>query len=258
MLDPASLALVSRLEVFAEIESTNTYLREQPPPARGNATVAIAATQTGGRGRLNNRWHSPPGSGLYMSVAYTFDAVPSQISGVTLGAGVAAMNALERLSVDRAMLKWPNDIVLNDGKLGGILTELRHAGDSDRTVIVGIGINIAMGGEKNAVEATIGRIADLSEAILPVPNPIDLAALVLHELLIVVLQFERQGITAFTERWREFDWLSGKPVRVASAADDIRGLAAGIDDDGALLIRSGERLLPVTSGSVSLDTRQAL
>jgi len=135
---------LDKLEAFSSIASTNTYLLAQPAPAVGRYRVAIADHQTSGRGRHNRRWLSAPGSGLCLSLSYTFAKTPEQLPGLTLAIGVGVVGALQHLEVDGVSLKWPNDIVALDGKLGGILTEVQSGFSDGATVVTGIGLNVCI------------------------------------------------------------------------------------------------------------------
>lgn len=249
-LAPQAQSRFDVIDVFSEIESTNTYLLDMPPPLPGHANAALAGHQTAGRGRLNNSWHSPSGSGLYLSVAYTLANPGNHLPSLTLAAGVAVVQAIEELGVHGAMLKWPNDIVLNDGKVGGILTELQSAKPDTPTVIVGAGLNIDMRGETQDIVAGIGRIADLREALAEGPEPLELAAAVLGHLIDAFVVFDHEGLAPFVERWRSRDWLADRAVRVESNTGVLFGVAAGIDAEGGLLLRHGENITRVISGSV--------
>ena len=143
-LQEFTAANLDRFDVFPTIDSTNTFLLGQPGPDAGRFQVAIADQQTAGRGRHDRRWLSPPGAGLSLSVAYTFTAMPGQLPALTLAIGVGVINALQELGVPNLALKWPNDIVAVDGKLGGILTEVQQSEDEGATVVTGIGINVHM------------------------------------------------------------------------------------------------------------------
>lgn len=238
------------IDVFPEIGSTNSYLLGMPPPQPGRANAALADRQTAGRGRLNNRWHSPPGSGLYLSVAYTLAKPSDRLPSLTLAAGVAILQAIEDMGVRGAMLKWPNDIVLNNGKLGGILTELQPASTDMSTVIVGTGLNIDMRGETDDIVAGIGRVADFREALPEGPDPLELAVAVLGRLIDALVVFDHEGLAPFVERWCNRDWLANRAVRVASNTGDRFGVAAGIDEEGALLLRQDSGMERIISGTV--------
>ena len=141
-LAEASLASLEDLEVFASIPSTNTHLLAKSPPAAGRLHVALADHQTAGRGRRARQWLSPPGAGLCLSVAYTFAEPPGQLPCLTLAIGVGIVHALETLGVGGIGLKWPNDIVVRESKLGGMLAESHGVSTSGAAVVVGIGINL--------------------------------------------------------------------------------------------------------------------
>ena len=115
-LDRDVAARMDQLDVFDEIDSTNSYLLQQPAPGPGRHRVAVADHQTAGRGRHSREWISAPGSSLCLSVAYTFDGQPENLPGLTLAIGVAARDALSVAGVDNVLLKWPNDLVADDGK----------------------------------------------------------------------------------------------------------------------------------------------
>ena len=128
-LSECTRAKLESLELFGEIASTNTYLMSQPAPTAGHCRVAIADHQTSGRGRHNRHWLSHPGDGLCLSLAYTFEKAPEHLPALTLALGVGVIGALQGLNVSGCRLKWPNDIVARDGKLGGILTEAVKAAE---------------------------------------------------------------------------------------------------------------------------------
>src|SRR5210317_2169135 len=114
---------LAAFDVFPEIGSTNTYLMQAAGPAPGMISIAATSNQTAGRGRQGKIWQSPPGSGIAISVAYTFAAQPANLPALTLMLGLGVVDALEELGATSVMIKWPNDLVALDGKLGGILAE---------------------------------------------------------------------------------------------------------------------------------------
>ena len=119
----ATHEVLASLEVFDAIESTNSHLMQSPPPAAGFLHVVVTDNQTAGRGRHGRSWLTPPGSGLALSVAYTFARSPDHLPALTLATGVGAIRVLEALEIAGVQLKWPNDLIVNDGKLGGILIQ---------------------------------------------------------------------------------------------------------------------------------------
>jgi BirA family biotin operon repressor/biotin-[acetyl-CoA-carboxylase] ligase len=247
-------AKLDELEVFGSVASTNTYLMAQPAPAVGRFRVAIADHQTSGRGRHHRRWVSPPGAGLYMSFAYSFEEQPDQLPSLTLAIGVGVIAALRKLGIDGISLKWPNDIVALDGKLGGILTELQSHATDGVTVVTGIGLNIEL---PKDIETSIKsdwarRVVDVSKVCETVPRRAVIAAAIVNELHGVMRKFAALGFVAFVEAWTKHDWLHGREVIVDLSDKQIRGVAAGVDNDGALLVDTGKGKTRIVSGSVIL------
>ena len=143
-LPAAVAARIARLEVFTEIGSTNRYLLELPNPAPDRLDVCIAEFQSEGRGRRGRRWSAPLGSGLCLSVAWQFADAPRELAALTLAVGVAVRRALARACGIEIALKWPNDLVWEDRKLGGILLELTAEAHGGCHVVAGVGLNVAL------------------------------------------------------------------------------------------------------------------
>lgn len=249
-----AVANLERLEVFSSIASTNTYLMTQPPPPAGRYRVAIADHQTSGRGRHQRRWISAPGSGVYLSIAYTFPSRTKQLEGLTLAIGVAVVSALRRLDISGLSLKWPNDIVALDGKLGGILTEIQSGKATDVTVVTGIGLNVCFEQtfELDDESDWAQKAVDLKSIKPDLPDRELMAGTLVDSLLLAIRQFEESGLAGFTDDWRQHDWLHGKKITVDTPARQVNGIAAGIADDGALLVETKDGQERVLSGSIAL------
>jgi len=245
---------LDELEVFGSVASTNTYLMSQTAPAAGRFRVAIADHQTSGRGRHQRRWVSPPGAGLYMSFAYSFEEPPEQLPSLTLAIGVGVIAALHKLNVDGVSLKWPNDIVALDGKLGGILTELQSRATEGVTVVTGIGLNIDLpeDAETRIESDWARRIVDVASICDSVPGRATIAAAVVDELCSVMRKFAALGFVGFAEAWANHDWLRQREIIVDLPDQQISGAAAGVDNDGALLVETGGAKIRVVSGSIIL------
>ncbi len=243
---------MSRLDVFAEIDSTNSYLMQAAGPLPQKICVAVTTNQTAGRGRHGKTWDAPAGSGLCLSVAYTYAKQPQNLAALTLAVGLAAVSALQAIGIDGVKIKWPNDLVVNDQKLGGILTEVQQQADAGVTVVTGIGINLALPDEMRVRPADWSDgIADLSSLRDDVTSPAELAGVLITLLYRTFERFHLDGFPSFAARWREHDWLSGRAVRIETAGREVVGIAAGIDDAGALLVKTNsDGLERVTSGSI--------
>ncbi|HET6628924.1 MAG TPA: biotin--[acetyl-CoA-carboxylase] ligase, partial [Woeseiaceae bacterium] len=214
------------LEVFAELGSTNSWLLKEAAPAAGRFRVVLAENQTEGRGRLGRRWIAPPLSGLCMSVSYTFAETPRQLPSLTLAVGAGVAIALRTIGVDDIALKWPNDLVARDGKLGGILTEVRPEIGHGRTMVIGLGLNVDLpeAMRQAPAERWASRIVDLKECVDSLPSRPALAAGILQCVMAAVTRFERDGFAAFHAAWQDCDWLRGKTVRIPQAEEDVQGV----------------------------------
>ena len=252
LLATESSAQLDGLELFDSIASTNSYLLAQSPPRRERFRVAIADHQTSGRGRHDRRWVSPPGAGLCLSVAYTFANQRNDLPSLTLAIGVGIIAALRELEVAGAGLKWPNDIVALEGKLGGILTEIQPRSGAPVTVVTGIGLNIDFsGGVQDGIESDWGRPpVDLRSVTTKLPQRECVAATIINELHAVMGKFAAHGLPGFAEEWAANDWLRGREVTVDLPDRQINGIAAGIDKDGALLVDTGTETTRIVSGSI--------
>lgn len=247
---------IERIEAFAAIESTNSYLIKDEAPRQGGFRVAITDNQTAGRGRHGRTWRSPPGSGICLSVAYTFSDEPRNLPALTLAIGIGLIDALQQLDIRDLALKWPNDLVAMDGKLGGILTESRRLANDAIHVVTGVGLNVDLP-EQFDVGAESGRAqraADLAGLLAELPSANAIAACLINGLCTVFIDYEKEGFRAYADRWSECDWLRGRELTIDSPSLPVSGTAAGVDDDGALLVDDGGGTVHrVTSGTVILS-----
>lgn len=248
-------AQLDLIEVFAEIESTNSYLLDQASPLPGRFRVALADYQTAGRGRLDRTWQSPPSSGLCLSLAYTFHQVPDQLPSLTLALGIGVVEALQRLGIDRLSLKWPNDIIARGGKLGGILAEVQKSSDNGVTVVAGIGLNVDLPDSMQTLDdpAPAHRIVDLKACTSTPPSREKLSVAVIESLFDCMVRFESDGFDPFEPDWKKYDWLSGKQVIINMPDGLLSGVADGVDNDGALILQTEDGRRRIITGSVRLS-----
>ncbi len=227
------------LDVFATIDSTNDWLAAHTPPGGGALAVAVADYQSRGRGRRGRRWEIPPGHGLCLSVGRVLPVASERIPALTLVSGVAVAEALEALGVGPVALKWPNDLVLSDGKLGGILGEIVSHGSSGVYVVVGVGLNVTLPDDFALPGGHTGwgrGPASIAEVLAPPPRRDRLAAALVESLQAAFDRFESEGLAAFHSRWQARDWLRGREVIVGDGDGETTGVAAGISEDGSLCV----------------------
>jgi BirA family biotin operon repressor/biotin-[acetyl-CoA-carboxylase] ligase len=235
------------------IESTNSALLKRPNPASGTGEVLLAEYQTAGRGRRGRAWLAPPGGAICLSLSWTFGEVPQDLSALGLVIGVCALRALREQDLQGVRLKWPNDLTVGDKKLGGVLIELRGESAGPACVVIGIGLNVALGETLLARIAATGTAAiDLAGAGLSSPARNAVAAALVSACVQGLEEFGRLGLKPFIEEWREADALSGRPVTVSVAERNTRGVARGIDVHGALLVETAQGVKRFVSGDVTV------
>ena len=247
-------ARVARLEVVWSIASTNTALLDRPGPESGTSEVLLAEHQTAGRGRRGRAWLAPPGGAICLSMSWMFRAVPPDLGALGLVIGVCALRALTACNVRNPGLKWPNDLLIGERKLGGVLIDLRAESAGPAYVVIGIGLNVALGEAVSRKIAAAGlAAADLSGAGSAAPCRNRLAAGLVGECLRGLIEFEREGLKPFIDEWRAADALRGRPVEVRAAeGTTTRGFARGIDVHGALMLDTPAGVKRFISGDVTV------
>jgi len=240
------------LEVHQELDSTSNRLLAVTDLPPGRFDACLAEFQSAGRGRRGRRWLAPPASGLCLSVNWIFGERPPALGALPLAAGVAMLRALGRLGAAGLALKWPNDIVHEGRKLGGVLVDLRGEPAGPAYVVVGVGINVRLPAATLAAIAAEGPGATDLAALGVRRSRSELAAALIAELARMLEEFGGRGVAAFADEWRAADALANRRVRVLQGGEVLEGLARGVDADGALLVEApgGERR--VLSGEVSV------
>jgi len=240
---------VLTIETVTITDSTNERLLAALNAGDIHGQVLLAEHQTAGRGRRGDRWISPPGSGLCLSLGWRFDQPPATFSALSLVVGMAITESLRELGVSSAMLKWPNDILCEGGKLAGILIEMRaEAGGPCRTVI-GIGINVQMSEQARALIDQ--PVEDFTHVTGHGISRNRLAAMLLSALARTLPQFGRDGFAVFREDWKRYDALVDSAVKLELPNRTVVGIARGVDSHGALLIEHDGRRETFVSGHIS-------
>ncbi|HEY0335119.1 MAG TPA: bifunctional biotin--[acetyl-CoA-carboxylase] ligase/biotin operon repressor BirA [Stenotrophomonas sp.] len=237
------------LEIAWTVESTNTELLARPVPPTGVA-VLLAERQTGGRGRRGRQWASPLASHVYVSLSRGFAGGLAQLAGLSLAMGVAAAEALRACGFAGVGVKWPNDLLDADRKLGGLLIEGGGEVGGPARAVIGLGVNVHM---PVAFATGIGQPwVDLETlAGAPVSRNAVVAGLLAH-LLPALTQFEAHGLAPFLPRYAALDVLAGRAVRIEEAGHWRDGVALGLAADGALRVRTDEGERSFHAGDVSV------
>ena len=234
-LDAAAIALPGvEVRVLERCASTNSLIQEEIT----HPVLLAAEEQTAGRGQRGRRWHSPRGAGITFSLGAPLARPPRELAALPLVAGVAVARALRALGAQVA-LKWPNDLVVGEAKLGGILVESRNG-----VAVIGVGINCR---RVPGLEEQLGRRVAFLER-----KDRNLVIGKLGRALLDALQeFEAQGFAALRGQWQAMDVNAGRRLRVRLADGKlVSGINDGVGHDGALRLATRAGVREVRSGRV--------
>ena len=245
------------VEVTPEIDSTNSELLRRRAVSPGKGVALIAGYQTAGRGRRGRAWIAVPGEVLCLSIGWTFAPPLPELSAMSLAAGICAARALRSLGLPGVALKWPNDLVANDRKLGGILIETRTEPQESVYAVIGIGVNLALQeATRDHIKASgtepvdVRSLAESSESALP--SSALVAAHLIDTLVTGLMEFGAKGFAPFVAEWNAWDSLRMRPVLVQHNHGEARGVARGIDSSGAILVETPRGLERFLSAEVSI------
>jgi BirA family biotin operon repressor/biotin-[acetyl-CoA-carboxylase] ligase len=235
------------IDVLPRCDSTNAVLLARAEAGAATGTVVIGEQQTGGRGRRGRVWFASPGDSLTFSLLWRLAPGVSP-SGLSLAVGVGVARALEKVGAGKTALKWPNDLLRDSRKLGGILIEL--APGPSLAAVIGIGLNLRLPeGMPADVLAASAAIAESGAT----PDINDLYAALLLELLATLESFAAGGFAALRPEWMARH--AHQDARVTLSTDfgaPTVGLCRGADSDGALLLEVDGRVERILCGEVSL------
>jgi len=250
-LSAAQKSRLDCIEILEKIDSTNDYLKGQLSSAHSKVKICLAEYQTEGRGRRGRQWVASPFRDLILSIAWTFESGPAAITGLSLAAAVAVVQALESCGVSGCGIKWPNDIFWQNRKLGGVLVDIHGEISGPCQSVIGLGLNIGLQDQsgENIGQPWV-RVNDI------VPQPLDrnmLAGRIITSLLDMLEKFESAGLSPFRSEWERLHLYNGRRVEIRDSTFSGIGIVQGIDASGALLVKGEQgKIRRCISGEVSL------
>jgi BirA family biotin operon repressor/biotin-[acetyl-CoA-carboxylase] ligase len=239
------------IEILDHADSSNALLLQRSAQGAASGTVLAVEWQTSGRGRLGRTWHSGLGDTLTFSLLWRFDSGLAALSGLSLVVGVAMMRALQELGVPGCGLKWPNDVLLNDGKLAGILLEAQGDMLGPSAVVIGIGLNLTV---PEALRERIDQaVSDLASLALPMPERNRVLAVSLKHLAAALREFAAGGFAPLRVEWESHHVFQCRPVKLLLPdGSQIAGMVLGVTDEGALRLATAQGEQLFNAGEVSL------
>lgn len=243
------LGLIDLLDLSMVCESTN--LSAQRASVAGHQrSLFVAEYQSSGRGRRGRVWQSPLGANLYFSLSWPFSGGVVALEGLSLAVGVALERALGALHVGGVKLKWPNDLLLEGRKLGGVLIEVGGDLSGDCSAVIGIGLNVSM---PESAEAQIDQPwSDLKGRLPKDLSRTDLLAVLVKYLVDILGEFSRSGFTGLKDEWERAHAYQGQAVSLLQGDRKIDGICLGVDDSGALRLQTASGEQRFQGGEVSM------
>ena len=236
------------LHVANIIASTNDYVKTRlPDVAQGFSCTAEA--QTKGRGRRGRTWISPYGASVYLSMGWRFSGGYQSMAGLSLLVGIAINRCLQKMKINDAKLKWPNDVYVQGKKLSGILIEVEGQVGADTFAVIGIGINVCLPQDLEGIDQPF---IDLQTVCAQTIDRNLLIARVIDQLREMLLEFEQHGLKPFMQEWQSADLFYDKPIKLIAGNNQITGISKGINDTGALMLETNGHITAHYGGEISV------
>ncbi len=246
------------LHLFADIDSTSVWLRDQfmgKAPETVGPHLCATDWQTAGIARRGKTWQTKPGN-ITFSILSTTDKPMQELLGLSLVTGIGVADALQDFADIPVQLKWPNDVLVDGAKIGGLLTEINTPTDTRGTqaatqVLTGIGINFLH--DPDVLDLGIGATSLVSCGVMEDSQQRDrLIGKIAASVMSAHERFYESGWSVFAKRWDALDWLVDKEVNIQSQQSMEQAIARGVNDRGALLVERSGTTYPVYGGNVSI------
>lgn len=239
------------VQILETVESTNSLLLQAVGTKQIHGRCAIAEIQTQGRGRRGRSWQSALGGSLSFSLGWQFNVGVSQLSGLSLAVGVAIARALNELEVSNIQLKWPNDILHNFHKLGGVLIELQGDALGPSTTVIGIGLNYRLNVVvKNRIDQAVSDLTSLKADIASRNQVLGVA---LRHLANVLEVFAQQGFSVLRQEWLQLHAYQDKPVMLRMPDGlETQGIVRDVTVEGVLVLETALGVRQFGSGEMSM------
>jgi len=243
------------VEVFDTLPSTNSHLM-QNMGAKTHGTCVVTNLQTSGRGRRGREWQASLGASLTFSLLWRFQCGAAALSGLSLAVGVALIRGLHEIGATEAKLKWPNDILINQKKLAGILIELQGDMEGPSTAVIGVGINLQL--PESVLQKIDQPATDLHQTLAHTINPNSVMAILLKHLLDVLFTFESTGFDELRDEWAKHHAYHQQAVRMLMPdGSEVNGVVQAISENGSLIVETANGLQKFMSGEISLRSYTA-
>jgi len=247
LLNLESEKSIGKIQIFDEIDSTNSESLRQIQSGNIENRVVVASSQTAGRGRRGRQWLSPKNAGIYLSLTRRFSMEANALQALSLVTAISVVEALYQLGAQGLQLKWPNDVLFEKKKLAGILLELQHK-ENSRFVVFGIGVNIELSAD--LLDSIDRPVTDLDSIMNEPPCRVILLAALLNQLCRNLEKYEGSGFSSFEERWNGLDCYRMNDIEIQNGKSRLIGKSLGVDSDGSLLLQTPKGIQLINGGEV--------
>tara|TARA_R110002050_G_scaffold9504_1_gene33310 strand:+ start:469053 stop:469856 length:804 start_codon:yes stop_codon:yes gene_type:complete len=233
--------------IYPSVASTNDVLWQRFTEGHTSPTVCLSETQTAGRGRRGDLWHSPSVGNLYLSIFWPFPAETAS-EGLSIAVGISLIETLKTEGINDLQLKWPNDVLYKRQKLAGILVESRFG--KNQNTVVGIGLNFKL---PTATQNKIHQpTTSLQQLCTEIPCRNGLAGKIIQNMITTLEHFQHRGLIDFFPQWPQYDALANRPVTLISDKDTVNVIARGINERGELRYEYQDTLHTLSNSHVSI------
>lgn len=239
--------VVAELEIYSEIDSTNSELLRRFNDGVQHGCLVLAESQTQGRGRRGRTWVSPANGGLYMSLGLPFSNSTKDLQAVSLVTAISVAEAIKQHCGLDLQLKWPNDVLASNKKLAGILLE-RHVSQSQSYIVFGVGVNIEIADEhRKRLDKPIADLSTLTESAIA---PDILAGSIVNHLVEALDLLQQEGFSPFQNVWNSYDRYFDSDIVIDDGRERMIGKSMGVNESGRLMLQTLSGLVTLNTGEI--------
>lgn len=239
--------IVDEILIHQSVSSTNDELWQRQSDGGNSPAICLSETQTAGRGRRGDQWHSPQVGNLYLSLFWPFSA-ETPLNGLSIAVGISLLNVLKSEGINGLQLKWPNDILYKRQKLAGILVESRFGKQQNAVIGIGLNFELPIATQQKIKQAT----TSLQQLCTQVPCRNELAGKIINTMIETFQQFQHHGLHDFISQWPQYDALHNQAITLIDDSTHTNAIARGINEQGELLFQVDDKIHTLSNSHISI------
>jgi len=246
-ISPEVAIKLNEILLHDSVASTNDELWQRLSHGKSTPAACLSETQTAGRGRRGDLWHSPSAGNLYLSLFWPFPA-ETNTNGLSIAIGISLINALKSRGINNLQLKWPNDILYKRQKLAGILVESRYGKQLNTVIGIGLNFKLPTTTQNKIQQAT----TSLQHLCTDVPCRNKLAGKIIQTMIETLEQFQINGLHNFIPQWSDYDALADQAITLINGDEHFDAIARGINKQGELRYQHDGEIHTLSNSHVSI------